>query len=53
MATPPNDRYHPWPVRQLRDRLCSDDTLWKLCRPKATATKHDIREADLEALAAA
>lgn len=53
MATSPNDRYHPWPVRQLRDRLCSDDTLWKLCRPKATATKHDIREADLEALAAA
>lgn len=47
------DRYHPWPLRELRERLCSGDTLSQLCGPKVKSKRHDTREVNLETLAAA
>lgn len=53
MSVPFQDRDKPWPLRQLRERLCSGDILARLCGPKAEAKTHDIREISLEALMAA
>ena len=26
--------FAPWPLEELRERLCEGDVLWELCRPK-------------------
>lgn len=45
------ERYYPWPVADLRHRLCADDVLWRICQPKSALGRHDVREATLEDLA--
>jgi hypothetical protein len=51
MSVAGESHYHPWPFQEIRERLCSEDTLRKLCRPRTASNTHDIREFALEDLA--
>lgn len=31
--------FAPWPLEELRDRLCSGDVLWELCRSKSSGER--------------
>lgn len=47
------DGYRPWPLSELRTRLCSTDTLWQLCQPRLPTAQRDARENSLETLVGA